>query len=115
MKRAICLGVISALNLGNAANAAPAWMLIRSIRLNNDHSMSIRDFPSMEACEAVATHIHSLREIQPHAKKLPGTWTSNSTMYRVEPTIFTVCIPDAKEIEAIAGPLRDAGIYRLLN
>ena len=80
-------------------------------------TMNIREFPSMDACEAVATHIHSLRMIPGNKKGLRGDWKTNDSRFdgNSEPTVFTVCVPDPAEITEVATPLREAGLYRLTN
>ena len=69
MKGLIGLAFVSVLGLGTTARAASAWMLIRSDLTGSSvqagRAFAIRAFPSMASCEAVATHIHSLRGIPP--------------------------------------------------
>ena len=78
-------------------------------------TFAIREFPSMASCEAVATHIHSLRGIPPEAHGLRGIWRSNRKAEKGEPVVVTLCVPDSSEVDAVAEPLRAADRYKLLD
>ena len=102
--------------LGASAQAAPAWMLINSAgRSYANNAVAIKEFPSMASCEAVATHIHSLRGTPPEADGLRGIWRTNAKATKFQPHVWTLCIPDGNEIEAVAEPLKAADRYRLLD
>ena len=110
------LAIISVFGLGTAAKAAPAWMLINSAGYRHaNNAVAIKEFPSMASCEAVATHIHSLRGIPPEADGLRGIWRSNGKASDMQPGVTTLCIPDVSEIGVVAEPLKAAGRYRLLD
>ncbi len=116
MRGAIGLFLASGLSIGTVVEAAPAWMLIRADVGSGPpigRSLVIKEFPSMASCEAIATHIHSLRGIPPEENGLRGIWRSNWKANKSEPLVVTLCIPDVSEIEAVAEPLKAADRYRL--
>ena len=119
MEALIGLAFVSVLGLGTTARAAPAWMLICSDVTSpsglDGRAFAIREFPSMASCEAVATHIHSLRGIPPEADGLRGIWRSNRKAEKGEPVVVTLCVHDFSEVDAFAEPLRAADRYKLLD
>ena len=128
MKRAICLGVISALTIGTAAQAQPAFMepafMIISwrnyyARNQLGHSApAIREFSSMTECEVTARHLHSLRQIAPYSTEASGIWRSNRKevmLGKNEPWLVTLCVPGVGEIKDVGDYLRGEGHYELLD
>ena len=115
MKGVIGITLISMVGLGASVQAAPAWMLIGSGSTYGVTGVVVREFPSMASCEAVATHIHSLRGTPPEADGLRGIWRTNAKATKFQPHVWTLCIPDDSEIEAVAEPLKAADRYRLLD
>ena len=81
MRGAIGLVQASGLNIGTAVEAAPAWMIITapaSLK-TGDIGIVIRDYKTMESCEAVSKYIHSLRGVSYNESNwdAQGIWRSN--------------------------------------
>ena len=121
MKGAIGLILASGLSLGTAVEAAPAWMIItanEAFKSPNARGIVIRDYESMESCEAVSKYIHSLRGIEYDEANwgVQGIWRSNrGSEIKQEPFIVTLCVPDASEIDKYREHIEKLDRYRLLD
>jgi hypothetical protein len=95
MRGAIGLVQASGLNIGTAVEAAPAWMIITapaSLK-TGDIGIVIRDYKTMESCEAVYKYIHSLRGISYDESNwdAQGIWRSNRrSEFKKEPFIIAL-------------------------
>lgn len=95
MRGAIGLVQASGLNIGTAVEAAPAWMIITapaSLK-TGDIGIVIRDYKTMESCEAVSKYIHSLRGVSYNESNwdAQGIWRSNRcSEFKKEPFIISL-------------------------
>ena len=95
MRGAIGLVQASGLNIGTAVEAAPAWMIITapaSLK-TGDIGIVIRDYKTMESCEAVSKYIHSLRGVSYNESNwdAQGIWRSDRcSEFKKEPFIIAL-------------------------
>ena len=78
----------------------------------------IRDYESMESCEAVSKYIHSLRGMVFDESNwdVQGIWRSNKGKeFKREPYIVTLCVPDASEIDTYREHIERLDRYRLID
>ena len=122
MKRAIYLGLISALSLcDGAALAEPAFMIMTFNQANRSPSgggLVVREYASMDSCEAVAKHIHSLRGIEYDESNwdIKGVWRSNrGSEIKQEPFVATLCVPHPSEIDTYKESIEKIERYKLLD
>ena len=62
----------------------------------------------MDACQLVSDHIHALKG----SPNTYGSWTFNRKSSKHAPNLYTLCVPDPSEIEAVAETLRTGGNYK---
>ena len=114
MKKLFCASIIS-LAFAGPVSAGPAWMIVRH-GWGAGASGHMREFESMELCEATAEHISKVRTPKGGStRKVPGAWKFNYKRYgnQHEPFITMLCIPvNAAEIEGIGEGLKQKNWYR---
>ena len=114
MKRLLTAAVAS-LAFAAPAAAEPAWMIVR-VAWGAGAMGEIREFDSMEDCEAVADHIAKVRTPGSGSTKgVPGAWKFNFSRRgndRHEPKLSTLCVPAASEVEGVGEGLQQKGWYR---
>ena len=112
---AAVISTTAALAVPSAAQAGPAWMVMR-VAWSAGAGVVTREYESMEACEKAADHVAQVRTpTSSSTRGIEGAWKfsfNRKGSARHEPLLSMLCIPDAVEIDGVADGLKEKGLYR---
>ena len=105
----------AAFGLSSAAQAAPAWMVMR-VAWSAGAGIVTREYASMADCETAADHVAQVRTpTNKTTAGIEGAWKfsfNRAGQARHEPLVSMLCIPDASEIEGVAEGLQSESLYK---
>ena len=112
---AAAISTTAALAVPSAAQAAPAWMVMR-VAWAAGAGVVTREYQSMEDCEKAADHIAQVRTPTDRTTAgIKGAWKfsfNRAGQSRHEPLLSMLCIPDVSEIDGVAEVLTGEELYR---
>ena len=115
MNRTFPVALAAVLTSGSAAQAAPAWMVMR-VAWSAGAGVVTREYTSMDACEKAADHIAQIRTpTNKTTKGIEGAWKfsfNRAGQDRHEPNLSMLCVPDASQVDGVAEGLKKKGLYR---